>query len=1095
MNPLLTLWPSQLTPMLAHKTSVTVVGTDGGNGRYAGLDCRDMAAAGLAEAITGEHRRLIALTDSDPTLHMVAVVPLSDPAVADILDMLRTAVESLTVRASLHIVALRRDLAGAIGAGPSTTDDEAAAIAALDRQAPGARCRLTYSLISDYAAGGASFTFSLNSLAAYLGLLFTALMRDYHAVLPPMLLTGAHGRNIALGLASLRFARGEACGRLLCRAFTDALRKAGIDRTSVDAQSAADRAQRILAGITQRYRAFVERDILPPTAAGDIPGQDMATRAVPLLAAEIDAIEAEIMAVLTDPALTFPEREAVMALIIGRDNPRLRGIRYDGDLRLLDDTCAEPVGIYVDTFNTCCRPSDILPVRGDFAALKQYVTDPDTGRMEDAPANFLAFDPLPDIKRLKLDILSTTELIRRKSDELDALVRAESERRAAQGHPDGSGADIPDTPGLLPEVVEQPLDDTYTPPQSLQRRRSVDLRPFFSPVRNQGRLGACSTFAVVSMYEAIMNRFAPGALPADLSERFVYYYSNVEMRKPEGGSNFHDQLAVMGKYGVCAERLFGYTTADIDTEPPAEAVADAARHRVIKAMQIPLRQSGDKASCLADNHRLLTSALSEGYPVGIALEIYPSFGKNGPFVSRPDEADFSTGKAGYHAMVLAGYSEDDKCYIVRNSWGPDFGDKGYCYISAAYIDDPDLNSFACIIAETTESERGAGAEIPGLVAPFAGTESQIRMAAIRNILDEARVYLDSYRMLYEEYYRYYQRLLQRLSVPQVRRAIRIGAEEYTAGELDRIKADKDSLTDAFASDLAAYRSACRKVALGASAVSAVAIAAAWLAGGTALWVIAAALTALTVILWLNIGWNIRRRRDELNGRIGDLAARADRLSRDLATKQLRFHVAGMWLDRFHELTIRLGSTYDRLVSFNSHLRAWYAEDSAATDSPAARDARTVIYLDSPERLDACYQAAAAGIVSRIDLDSAFAAYAGEGEDARDARRRLRRSTLEAIRPLFADFSMVRLLLGRSYPYLQPVGLDGIVARLLGLAQPSSRDTSAEPVPPLRLILADVPGDVRSEWGAAVDRTFPFRPVSVDTSDPEAIDIITIQPMP
>jgi len=33
--------------------------------------------------------------------------------------------------------------------------------------------------------------------------------------------------------------------------------------------------------------------------------------------------------------------------------------------------------------------------------------------------------------------------------------------------------------------------------------------------------------------------------------------------------------------------------------------------------------------------------------------------------------------AGYHAVCVVGYSERDQCWIVKNSWGPGWGDAGW----------------------------------------------------------------------------------------------------------------------------------------------------------------------------------------------------------------------------------------------------------------------------------------------------------------------------------------------------------------------------------------------------------------------------------
>ena len=40
---------------------------------------------------------------------------------------------------------------------------------------------------------------------------------------------------------------------------------------------------------------------------------------------------------------------------------------------------------------------------------------------------------------------------------------------------------------------------------------------------------------------------------------------------------------------------------------------------------------------------------------------------------------------GGHAVVAVGYDDFKACLIVRNSWGPSWGDKGYFYLPYDYI--------------------------------------------------------------------------------------------------------------------------------------------------------------------------------------------------------------------------------------------------------------------------------------------------------------------------------------------------------------------------------------------------------------------------
>jgi C1A family cysteine protease len=41
-------------------------------------------------------------------------------------------------------------------------------------------------------------------------------------------------------------------------------------------------------------------------------------------------------------------------------------------------------------------------------------------------------------------------------------------------------------------------------------------------------------------------------------------------------------------------------------------------------------------------------------------------------------------------MLLVGYDDQKQLFIVRNSWGSDWGDGGYCYFPYAYLTDPEL---------------------------------------------------------------------------------------------------------------------------------------------------------------------------------------------------------------------------------------------------------------------------------------------------------------------------------------------------------------------------------------------------------------------
>ena len=56
-------------------------------------------------------------------------------------------------------------------------------------------------------------------------------------------------------------------------------------------------------------------------------------------------------------------------------------------------------------------------------------------------------------------------------------------------------------------------------------------------------------------------------------------------------------------------------------------------------------------------------------------------------VNRPEISGFQPDTVrGGHAICIVGYREDGR-FIVRNSWGTGWGDKGFGYLDPAYITD------------------------------------------------------------------------------------------------------------------------------------------------------------------------------------------------------------------------------------------------------------------------------------------------------------------------------------------------------------------------------------------------------------------------
>ena len=123
-----------------------------------------------------------------------------------------------------------------------------------------------------------------------------------------------------------------------------------------------------------------------------------------------------------------------------------------------------------------------------------------------------------------------------------------------------------------------------------------------------------------------------------------------------------------------------------DKRPSYEAYEDGKGHTVTTAKDIPISVETVK------------SAINEGYPVVGCFRIFESLQENtSGYIPMPTDNERSSEEEKFHAMVICGYNDKHGHFIVRNSWGTDFGDKGYCYLPYSYLRDSDLTRYAVAI--------------------------------------------------------------------------------------------------------------------------------------------------------------------------------------------------------------------------------------------------------------------------------------------------------------------------------------------------------------------------------------------------------------
>lgn len=228
--------------------------------------------------------------------------------------------------------------------------------------------------------------------------------------------------------------------------------------------------------------------------------------------------------------------------------------------------------------------------------------------------------------------------------------------------------------------------------RNLDNIQSVDLRPSCPDVYDQGHLGSCTANAIGFCYhfDELKQKEAQPFTPSRL---FIYYNErNLEGHVSEdSGAEIHDGIQVIHSLGVCSENDWPYNIDKFKEKPSDNCYTSALSHKTIDYRAIS--QKLDQ----------LKSALIEGFPVVFGFSVYESFesqevAKTGIMpIPKPDEK-----LLGGHAVALVGFDNIKKVFIVRNSWGSGWGDKGYFYMPYDFIINPNMASDFWTVTKTVD---------------------------------------------------------------------------------------------------------------------------------------------------------------------------------------------------------------------------------------------------------------------------------------------------------------------------------------------------------------------------------------------------------
>lgn len=257
--------------------------------------------------------------------------------------------------------------------------------------------------------------------------------------------------------------------------------------------------------------------------------------------------------------------------------------------------------------------------------------------------------------------------------------------------------------GWVPDVPDH-RDLVYSAPTYARLPAKVDLRkalssstflshlqPFTVPCYDQGPIGSCTGNAVAAAVQ--FARIQASKTPEFTPSRLFLYYGGreaIQTVDEDSGAMIRDVIKFAKSTGVAPEAftppspsqspIWPYDVNRFAERPPQASYTFGLQHQVLSYRRV-IQTTQQMRTCLA-----------HGNPFVFGFAVYQGF--ESPVVEKTGVVNMPLSTEeflGGHAVLAMGYDDEKQRFLVRNSWGEDWGDHGYFTMPYAYLVDRDLS--------------------------------------------------------------------------------------------------------------------------------------------------------------------------------------------------------------------------------------------------------------------------------------------------------------------------------------------------------------------------------------------------------------------